>query len=878
LNADRPSTLRVPELSSALVRVRLPAFARDERFWVALCYLALVVAFFWPSFWSGAVPLPLMNAYVQPDPIWAAQAPTSAAGGANRLLGDVSGFYFPYLSFTIDSLRAGQFPLWNPGLFGGMPFFAANQAALLYPINLIAFWFGPHYYWVVAPLLRLLVAGFGTYALARRLNVGALGALLAGGVYMFASFNVVWLHFAIHNVAALLPLALWLIARLADRVARRDVLALAGVVAAQMFGGHPEMSLFFLVVCGAFAAVWLPWRGTTTDQRRTTDKETRRQGDKEIMDSPISLSPGLRVFVSQWWSVVGGRWSAVVLAVALGLALSAVQWVPTIDLIGKSSTLHERSFAADRGRAPAADFAPLGGVPRASWENLRHWLLLVAPELWGMPAGEQIRNWLPERTNYNEMASYFGLVALPLALAGALRGRHRRAACFFGALSVLSLLLLYPLPGLYRIGYLPLLDVAYGFRFGQGIALGGAMLAGLGLDRLVTAGPRMRLVLALALAALAALNLAVVYTLMGVAPISWALGFTPNDAARDAIAAVYTPGNWRLFLPASAGLLAVIALVSVRGRAAPRYAGALVAAIAMTELVAHGFGYNGFTPSSAAYPSTPIVAHLTDENAPARVLNLDGTFWANSAMTHGIQVTGGMDDLVPIGQRRFIERGMSAIVQAEDRQVVLDWGQRLLDLMSVGYVTSSRTVVNGPRGAELPLELQDGPARLYRNATALPRAFAASSVVQATERNAEDKVFSPAFDPHQAVVLEEAPPQGLPGAAPVRPVAIVSYTPDRVELAPELSSPAVVVLADSYDPDWRVTIDGQPARLLRANARFRGVVVPAGAHRVVFSYQPPLVAYSALISVATLVGCMVWALVKRGSKRGRLSSLPAMDR
>jgi hypothetical protein len=269
----------------------------------------------------------------------------------------------------------------------------------------------------------------------------------------------------------------------------------------------------------------------------------------------------------------------------------------------------------------------------------------------------------------------------------------------------------------------------------------------------------------------------------------------------------------------------------------------------------------------------PLPSHPQGDAAPVRVLNLDGTFWANSAMTHGIQVIGGMDDLVPIGQRRFIERGMSAIVQAEDRHVVLDWGQRLLDLMSVGYVTSSRAVLQGPGGAELPLELQDGTARLYRNETALPRAFAATAVVQATERNAEDKVFSPAFDPHQAVVLEQAPPAGLPGAAPVQPLAILSYAPDRVELAPELSSPAVVVLADSYDPDWRVTIDGQPARLLRANARFRGVVVPAGAHRVVFSYQPPLVGYTALISLATLVGCLVWAVAGRGGARRRPSSI-----
>src|SRR5262245_11223710 len=170
LNAERPSILRASELSSAAARVKLPASVWGERLWVVLCYLALSGLFFWPSLWYGEVPLPLMNSYVQPDPVWAAHTPASTAGGANRLLGDVSGFYFPYLSFTIDSLRAGQFPLWNPGLFGGMPFFAANQAALLYPINLVAYWFGPHYYWVVAPLLRLLVAGLGTYALARRMN------------------------------------------------------------------------------------------------------------------------------------------------------------------------------------------------------------------------------------------------------------------------------------------------------------------------------------------------------------------------------------------------------------------------------------------------------------------------------------------------------------------------------------------------------------------------------------------------------------------------------------------------------------------------------------------------------------------------------------
>src|SRR5439155_22829043 len=102
----------------------------------------------------------------------------------------------------------------------------ANQAALLYPINLLCFWLGPQQFWTASTLLRLLIAGFGTYALVRRLGCGPLGALLGGGVYMFAGFNVVWLNFAIHNVAALLPLALWLTLRLIERLGRWDALAL----------------------------------------------------------------------------------------------------------------------------------------------------------------------------------------------------------------------------------------------------------------------------------------------------------------------------------------------------------------------------------------------------------------------------------------------------------------------------------------------------------------------------------------------------------------------------------------------------------------------------------------------------------------------------
>lgn len=904
-------------------RLRLP---QQEWLWAAAFYLGLAAALLWPAIVAGSVPLPLLNVYAQGDPAWAALRPTNLAPGTNLLLGDISGFYYPYVVFTIRSLRAGEFPLWNPYTFGGMPYFAANQAALLYPINLLTFWLGPHAYWAASALLRIALSGLGMCLLARRLGISRPAALLAGGVYALADFNVVWLHFAIHNVAALLPLALWLIHRLlseepegrpsdtqpgrradgpsplvgsqepeAGRLDsggwlhrwlrmlhrhRASFLGLATVVAAQMFGGHPEMSLFFMVICVAFAFAWAPRDGqrpadgepATGGGPGTGDGRTPGQDDGRIMLDGLHSS-----FVPHPPSAAGPRWGArpctltrwslAAVALALGLALSAVQWAPTLALVRQSYTFTERGFAADYGAAIHGDYAPLGGLRRAGWENLRHWLLLVAPQLWGTPRGERIYNWAPDRTNYNEMTPYVGLAALGLAIMGALRGRNRRAARFFGVMLLAALLLLYPLPGLRLLGFLPLLHVAYGFRFGLAVALAAAVLAGLGLDWLRAASLRGRLVAAGLLLALAGLSFAVVADLWGGPRAAWALGFAPGPAVRAEIAAVYQPGNWRLFVPAAGGVLGALALLGgagVRGqgsgigRPAATVAGgwsfAPLLAVALAELAFYGYGYNGFTPPQAIYPETPALARLRQASADYRALTLDGTLWANTAMVHGIRVVSGMDDLLPEAQKRFLKRGLAGLTPTSRGYVVTDWGQRLMDVMNVRYVLSHQPVRSRATRAQLPVVLRDGALLVSRNDTALPRAYAATAAVLAAPGASEDAVFDRGFDPHRAVVLEDAATVArLRGpAASVTPVPVVAARANRVEVQPDLAAPAVVVLTESYDPDWRVTIDGTAAPLLRANAFARGVFVPAGRHTIVFEYRPRLVGLAGLASLAAL--------------------------
>jgi hypothetical protein len=105
-------------------------------------------------------------------------------------------------------------------------------------------------------------------------------------------------------------------------------------------------------------------------------------------------------------------------------------------------------------------------------------------------------------------------------------------------------------------------------------------------------------------------------------------------------------------------------------------------------------------------------------------------------------------------------------------------------------------------------------------------------------------------------------------SAPTDRVRITRYEPQRVELEATLHSPGLVVLADVFYPGWKLTIDGQPAPIHRANRLMRGAAVPKGTHTLVYTYEPSSfrvgLGLSALGLVAFLTVC-AWS--RLGSSR-----------
>jgi uncharacterized membrane protein YfhO len=86
----------------------------------------------------------------------------------------------------------------------------------------------------------------------------------------------------------------------------------------------------------------------------------------------------------------------------------------------------------------------------------------------------------------------------------------------------------------------------------------------------------------------------------------------------------------------------------------------------------------------------------------------------------------------------------------------------------------------------------------------------------------------------------------------------VAYEPERVVLRIASSTAGLLLLSDAYYPGWQATVDNQATPIYQANALFRGLMVPAGQHEVVFTFRPASVRTGRTVS---LLGISLWLVL-----------------
>ncbi len=353
---------------------------------------------------------------------------------------DFRAVHVPLATLIANSFRRGEFPLWDPYTYCGMPIFANIQAALFYPPALAATAAGALLGDALLPkllaisvVLQIAFAGLCAFELMRKLEVRPAAAWIGASVYELGCFFAAQAeHMGAMQGAVWLPLIWLCIVELGKNPTfrRRRLAALALALALTVFAGLPQVAVaaFSSAIC---LAILLALSGAGL--------------------RPAWRIPALTLLASLW-----------------ALLLAAVQFLPTAELT-QNSVAKYRSEWLGTG----------GGIPPGAL------LSLIRPNYWNVFDLSKFHG----PTDLTFLYLYSSLLGLALALAAIFWKPGPWARVFAGLFAIFTFAMLgdqtafgraalLALPVQLRIGIHP------EFLFCV-FSLSLAVLAGLGAERLL---------------------------------------------------------------------------------------------------------------------------------------------------------------------------------------------------------------------------------------------------------------------------------------------------------------------------------------------------------------------------------------------------------
>jgi hypothetical protein len=750
---------------------------------------------------------------------------------------DILGYWYPNIEVFTRAIAEGAWPLWNPYSGFGAPLLADPNFQIAYPLTWLNLWLPRAAYYKLFVTVHCLIAGAGAWALARRQGLSPASAFVAGAAFSasgpFLSAANLFHHFA---GAAWMPGVLWAVEGGLRGSTRRSWLPIGVMGVMQVLAGSGDLCLITAMAVALRVGVHLVGR------RRSLPSELAR------------LIP------------VGGK------ALTFALLLSAVQWLPTLDIAGSSMRTQQLAVTSTYWSLHPGSLADL-----------------VVPGLTAdLPMSDRLRAALFEAREPLLRCLYWGLPLLLLA-ALATPGPDRTWAALAGGCFLVaalgrhtpfySLLLTLPGAGLLR----------YPVKYMVPASLFAALLAARGAEAWrgpwrEREGRRALLLGGMWLGAGAAAGAAALW--LESEPPTLAPWLDLGALASGSGSA--TAGS----LGRTAAVAAVCAaLLGLRSRyvRAPRWLALALLALVVADLAAVGSGVNRLAPPEivahrpegaqrlAAEPGARVFAGRRAPECWEQIRTPQG--W-DERWARALAVQQSLSP--PVGARWALYgsydgefSGLGSLRAAPVTDAARQFegtplGLRLLRMGAVDYVMSV-----GSRGYEGLSLLEDLPSvypcplRLFRVGEPMPRAYVVDGVRSEPAGDPLPALADPELDLSRSVILPapEVPREGTPS---FRGSARITWRrADAMVLEVEASGPAVLVVVEAFSPGWQATVDGRRAEILRANLLFRAVPVPAGRHRVALVYRPR----AALVGIALSgVGLMLGLgslATRRHSKVGR---------
>ncbi len=700
---------------------------------------------------------------------------------------DITEINYTYRDFFARELKAGRFSRWFPGLYCGLPLYSESQAGYLHPLKYVLYpWLATWQALNLDTILSVWLTGLGTYGWLRR-HVAAAGALTGAAIFGLGGFTWAHLiHTSMNNALTSVPFAVWAL-ECAWAGGKLRAVALGSIaLASQVFAGHLQDTLLTAGLLGLYG----------------------------LYRCLIEQGRNARLYAL----------SSTLILITLGVSIAAVQWVPSKELLDRS---------------PRAEGLTWEKLTYGSWHPELLPTLIVR-EAYGTRARDT--DWMDGFYPYHEMNAYLGLIALGLAVMGAAGYRDRWVGFWLILALIGSALMLGRYTALFdHVHQIPIIGSSrIPVRLHLWVSLAVAALAAVGVDRLSRAGPvRLRGAIGFGLTLIALSIPIMVYLYLPV----W------TQAARWTLPYHSLRFGWlgrELMVASTRTSILIVAALAV-ARWATRTESLRIKSILSWVLPVFvildllGSHWNDVPTIDPAYWTDP----------PASVARLKSDPKLQRIYTQAEKSSGEPGYASePIDFMRVRDPLGWSLPPVWDLNSAIGetpiYSKRLLDYFEQASKTGGRFAIEGvshfvlgrpEEGIRWPMQ-RVGGAVIYSYPDPLPRARLSRRVVSARNAQNAGELMAKLGTRVVTTTVIEAPSQPL-DANDISGTATIRHDePERVEIEVDIASTAYLILADTFDPGWSASIDDTPTQIAPANIAFRAVLVPAGKHRVIFTYRP----------------------------------------